>query len=158
MAVQMIVVRWSVSSRGGEGARLRPRVPKGFLLPEGVSGPVVRRVECDEVNGFVPRFCTFEGLRPLENGTPLRLAMEADGVRVFADRNRRATAPPARWLRSGQWLRRRDTSSGRRRDTSSGRRRVGMTVVNVAVVGRPPSNLFPGVPAYGVGSVETWTG
>lgn len=150
LVVQMIVVRWSVSSRGGEGARLRSRVPKGFLLPEGVSGPVVHRVECDELNGFLPRFRTFEGLGPLESGTPLRLAMEADGVRVFADRNRRVTAPPARRLGAGQWL--------RWRDTAGGRRRVEMTVVNVAAIGRPPSNLFLGAPVYSAESVETWIG
>ncbi|MET9920681.1 hypothetical protein ABZZ04_26885 [Streptomyces sp. NPDC006435] len=148
VVVQMIVVRWSVASRGGEGARLRSRVPKGFLLPEGMSGPVVHRVDCDERDGFVPRFRTFDGLRPLESETPLRVAPEADGVRVFADRNRRACAPPARRLGAGQWL--------RWQDTSSGRRRVGMTVVNVAVVGRPPANLFLGVPAFSAESVESW--
>ncbi|MFF3391426.1 hypothetical protein ACFYW1_10930 [Streptomyces sp. NPDC002669] len=148
VVVQMIVVRWSVASRGGEGARLRSRVPKGFLLPEGLSGPLVHRVDCDERNGFVPRFRTFDGLRPLEGETPLRVAPEADGVRVFADRNRRTGAPPARRLGAGQWL--------RWRDTSSGRRRVGMTVVNVAVVGRPPSNLFLGAPTFSAESVESW--
>lgn len=74
--------------------------------------------------------------------------MEADGGRVFADRNRRASAPPARRLGAGRWL--------RWQDTSSGRRRVEMTVVNVATVGRPPSNLFLGVPAFSVESVESW--
>ncbi|MFD4862004.1 hypothetical protein [Streptomyces atratus] len=46
----------------------------------------------------------------------------------------------------------------RRWDTSSGRRRVEVTVVNVAAIGRPPSNLFLGAPAYSAESVEIWIG
>ncbi|HCB05003.1 MAG TPA: hypothetical protein PLZ93_10695 [Nocardioides sp.] len=148
VVAQLVVVTWSKAARGGTAAQERARVPPGFRLPDDARPPFVQRVTCSEHSGFRPTYATPRSLAHCLDEIALRMTVEPDALKIGADPNRQPSAPPARRIHQGEWL--------RWKHSRSGNRWAHLVILNLAVMPRPPANLFAGSPTFTAETVEQW--
>jgi hypothetical protein len=159
--VQLVVLRWDKSARGGEGARMRSAVPAAFAVPEdrmadcggqlvldaldwagrnGYSAPARRRFERSSLDdgvraGSVTVTLDPSGLRLRYEYDPLRDGAPRRQLKGSATGNREPLAHE-RIVRAGKWVRVR--SNGRFSDVDTGEWSYQQVTVNVAWFEGPP--------------------